>query len=1752
MARVVAPTKVTGGGGFEFEDKVAAFYMCYLLAERVPLDPSFGIIKRIHFQTRADGWLLDDLLLTLRINDEERYCAFSIKSNPQFSKTSAPSDFVRDAWEQYLGEKGNPFNRNKDRIGLITSPIDTNTKIKLEDLFKKARAQDSYDLARNITVEGYISKEGRSIFESFSCPQDLALKHSFDKNNIGSLLKCIEHLEFDFEHTSSSKLSEATSILRGVLESNSIDEAKNLWESLCTIARETRSKGGYIDLSVLIGKLRTRYRLKDFPDHSAIWERIKGKTKAELELIPDKIADTISLKRDSVISEINDKLTENNVVVLLGDSGSGKTVIEKTIAESKLDSCKIMWINAENLAILNDLSSFEIVKVIPDKTAFLIIDGLDRFYDDSEFRKIALLLKACHQGIENSLWKIIISCQPEEWTRVQANLSKFSVRVNWEILDVKNPSNAELEPVWQKYPPLKSLSLHLHLRQFIFRLKVLDLIARRISTGGTVDPKDWVGESSLINWFWIKEIEAKPKGLRRGVVLKKIAEKLADTLSIELLATDFSSDELSVIQELIRDRILKERNDKISFEHDLVADWTRQRILLEKYPNVFEYIKNRLTSPLWCKALRLLGIHLLEAETDLQKWKSIFDSFGGEKDRGNLGQDLLLEAAIFSANPLDNLEKQWIELQKNDGELLCRLLNRFLYSASFPNRIALLIANQHKDEATAEIVARYRDPYWLYWIPAIKFLHNHRSDAVQFAKKQVAEIVDKWLRFSGIDWPARSEAAEIAIEIAEDMLALNMSIIKYIDSIGLVKLAFRAGLAACNEQPDRVLDFALTACSRKDPSVRILELIAKYNEEAISREKEVKQPRIGIPEVLLSSMFESETPPPWPNGPKDEIDRDFQELCLESDADTDALYPMIVSFPEKAREIILALLIEHPTPRDKYGSRLEEYTGMTFFVHRWFPPFYTRGPFYFFLNAHPEKGLDLIISLINFATERWAEQWRNEGKESPHIEIEFSWGKKQFIGDAYVYYWYRDVIRVSKVIPSALMALEKWLYDRLENEEYKGEAVKLIEEILKKGDSLAFIGLLISIGKKHSELFSDALISLLAIPEFYSWDVEHILKSEDHQMIGWFGHGKDMIKLAQEFNLMPHRKLQLNQIAINLFLKNEKTRKNFEEFRKIWKSRFEKSQFETVSTDTLENLIQWFDISNWEIKDDPEQGKIFEFKIPKEIAKRRQEGFKEMQDRQLLLYSPIKFRGILDGKEKLSSDDAEKLWSTIQLVSNITVAKDDPDRDILNKNNAICGGIAILFKHFKDWLEKEPDKKKWCLEKVTGLILNPPQDRPFDSEVGIGSWIWDRFCAEVTPIIWADDPENILYRRCMAILAINKHYETVNILFKSASELRGILKEHFRQLINFLLKWSHAKWKFYREQHSEKKTFDVNKWLEKEIDAFEKGKISSDPITWELIAQDEIKRRKTLYEKEIKKRGKNRKPPSEEYFDLWLIKAAFDWMPPLKQALDRNERKEWLRFWKQALSWTLNILETDGDGKISGTPSEWDRWLFERIAIQVLCMDDNERPDELWQPILNLGGEGHYWVDDFLMEWFTKGIGTENVSDNFIKRWKEMLEYAFGSEKWNPASGYRRYYLNKLWCELLGMNYIISNLWGEDKKSIIREMKQYYEQWANISLTNTDSAAMFINFLMCPASEEILFEGLTWLVKPSKEAGDRFFSDRHNNTQKHLADLLEVSWKKHREKIKGNSAAYDAFKNLLRKLVDMQNIQAIELQQSLI
>ncbi len=56
-----APVQLTGGGGFRYENSVAARFLLDLLAGTNTLGADFGRIAHVDRQARDDGWLADDL-----------------------------------------------------------------------------------------------------------------------------------------------------------------------------------------------------------------------------------------------------------------------------------------------------------------------------------------------------------------------------------------------------------------------------------------------------------------------------------------------------------------------------------------------------------------------------------------------------------------------------------------------------------------------------------------------------------------------------------------------------------------------------------------------------------------------------------------------------------------------------------------------------------------------------------------------------------------------------------------------------------------------------------------------------------------------------------------------------------------------------------------------------------------------------------------------------------------------------------------------------------------------------------------------------------------------------------------------------------------------------------------------------------------------------------------------------------------------------------------------------------------------------------------------------------------------------------------------------------------------------------------------------------------------------------------------------------------------------------------------------------
>jgi hypothetical protein len=411
------------------------------------------------------------------------------------------------------------------------------------------------------------------------------------------------------------------------------------------------------------------------------------------------------------------------------------------------------------------------------------------------------------------------------------------------------------------------------------------------------------------------------------------------------------------------------------------------------------------------------------------------------------------------------------------------------------------------------------------------FLYNHQAEVIQLAPQNVAEITGTWLQRGHESWVLRQEAAELALALAEPILHLRQSGgFVYIEA-KLVKSTYRAALAAARELPERVAAFVLEACVRR----------ARPPQESPNETDAGAHSRQTLLAIDIGASPISEGyAVPWPDGPHGRVDADFRDICLQENM----LLSLIMTAPSVAREVLLALLIEPPRDDDALwpNSRLDDNLEVEYMLG-WYPPFYMRGPFLFFLHLNPIEGLEVILRLVNFATERWAAQWMVQ--EPPGVIIPLPDGEARWIGNHALYYWYRAYSHCPHPVAVALMALEKWLYDAIDAQQPIHET---LNTLLQRSRSIAFAGLLSAIARKDPTLLEGILQPLLAVPELHYWELRYNSKLDQvmFPMTGWEDQGTLFIKLARDWHTLPHRRNGLHEWARYLFLNVSQMRPFFE------------------------------------------------------------------------------------------------------------------------------------------------------------------------------------------------------------------------------------------------------------------------------------------------------------------------------------------------------------------------------------------------------------------------------------------------------------------------------------------------------------------------------------------------------------------------------------------------------------------------------
>lgn len=1799
MSKEAASVRLTGGAGFQYEDQVGAWFILQMLTARQPLGPEYGIVSSVHFQVRESGWLLDDLLVILSQVQTDHSMPISIKSYRYVTRNGFPHEFRDLIWQQWLGEHPNPFKKQRDLMGLITRRLAGSVQDAWDDLLNQISGADPIRMVQRLGSSGQSNELQRKFFASMHCPPELQRPKGTDDEDTVELLKHIRLLHLDLQGNVGADVVDSLTICQSALQSGDSSEAIDLWRTIVGFAAELRASGGSADLTEAIRRLSIRFRLKDHPNHERNWRQLSHVSDAVMDLISGDINGHV-LPRAREVEQILSMADQGRIIALIGESGCGKSAIVKELVTTGESPLKNIWLTGE---ILNqpDIISLErwlglqdhlidAMRAVVAPRAYLVLDAMESFTAQA-IDMAALLLRQLRLDNGDSRWRVLITSQPEGWEVILSHLVRLQVPKQLIIQHVvQTPKLGEIDCLVGRIPNLCLPSLSRDVRPMLRNLKTLAYIVSSAISHPNVDTRGWAGVCDVIQWIWDSWISGDQDRYARGETLKQLATLEAETFAGGISLRQLTDPGRSILPGLERSGVVYVSEEHVYFMHELVGDWSRLRVIIGEQENL-TFLRSKVSSPRWHRAIRLYAQSLLEkGEEGLTDWRQIISSTNDRCPQDVTLRDLFLESAVLAVNTAQLLEQIWPDLSCDNAHLLARLLQRFLHIATIPDPRVTEAAESEQD--IGALAAIMRVPYWPYWGSVLCFLHKHREELPIGIQESVAKICELWLKTTvpefepGKAWPWRREAGETALRIAREIQAVKAEGRYFSDD--KEQKAYEAVLSAAPDLLEEVTQIALELCGRRNVASEVQARADQARERRLKEREEFLKSHPQKAEELrkrtasFSVLGQMDWPlrQPWPDGPMRRVDDTFRKACLS----TPAINPLILINPGIAREVILAVCIEEPKPDSPVGYRemIMDYLG-TESIPDMYPPMFFRGPFLSFLRCQPQQGIETIIRLVNFATDRWLnsqQQWDQANDQVAELDwfqvaVPLPDHTVRWTGDQRTYGWFRNHLISANLIVSALMACEKWLYDLLDADE---DMTPWISYILQESKSVVFAGLLAEVGKKKHELFAGPLMPLLGMWQIYQWDHNLLMNSDvwKIEMMSWTSWGERIWNLVRDWHIMPHRKESLQDIAVYILLTNENVQRFFQRVRKQWSEQLE----DDPNNRTLELLIARFDPTNYKASK-AEDGKIYiGLEWPEHLREETNAELRRSQVCLEVLGFPVTCRRILDDEQVLTNGELSSFWDKVRRIADIDMSQ-DKDLSAGQVANAVCGGIAVLITIHKNWLEEDEERTNWCINKLVSILNSPPARDPLEVPQSVMTIRWDCFVAEAAVAILAESQSDKFVRHLVAASVASYYYGTTSLTMRAAYRLRRKLGTDFFRMQNLAILWAALRNLRHRGEVLKADLTRMSIWNDRLIKAFIRRAIPAKPLPWgriESFARRSFERMESRYRKRWWKStatGLDEEPkikPARDIeqkatpaipavhhrrsirypgLDIQVLQSAFSWLPLLSETQDDSEREAWINNWHELLSVILRMVgsqEDNEDEELSGTPYDYDRWVFKGISQLIPQMTLNESPERFWRPILDLGSSAHYWIEDFLRDWTIYGPDAAESLDKFVMHWRSMIKYCLNSPKWS-AGGSSAFHLDRMYIALMGLDLGSERVGREDFAGPLSSMLDLYERWANDWLRQWYVLSHFARFLTKPSAKEIICPAVKWIkavVGDFTEYDWRGF--RLGELESLLADTLRICWSQHRQAIQCNLELREAFLGLLTILTNRLCPSAMELQ----
>lgn len=695
-------------------------------------------VTRVAFQQGPAG-PVDDLHVHLARAGEEAESLqlwVAVRRSPTFIRSDTDTEKLIGIFVEALGT---PMEPGVERRLVVTVAGHQPSASELAELTELARSMDAAAFAVEVATDGRPRQALKSRYDHVRDLVAAALPSDGDAaattwQLLQQLYVSMPRLEIPDEADWTALLTELESWARAQTAAG----ADVLRAKLESLAAEYSPLAAVVRRTHLARDAHAALRL-DRRAEAAAWEelrRLDREARDGVRLVCG--TDGARLPRDAALAALASALEDSPVLIVSGDSGTGKSALVRALVEqheaSEPEGFEAVVLNLRHLprhpTELRSALGAPVERVLTEMHAprrLLVLDGADVQAETDETPLGSVARSALEADVA-----VCIVASSEGRAAVEGVAASLGVTVAHH--EVVGLTDEEVDSLVEQVPALQRLASVPHSRELLRRAAIADLLAR---AGGDDVP---LSDSAAMDAVWAGLVRDHERTLRgtpdaRDNVLRQLAADALEPGQVEPGQLDAEA-----LNGLKRDGVLRSSESTWSaapsFTHDILRTYAVAKVLGEDTQPV-EKLKLHNT-PRWAlPAMRLVVEKRLrnDAPTDrltLHEAQHIFDELA-DSGAGVRWADVPSEAALGLPEARQLFAASWDELIADDGDGLKRTLRvvdlRFRRAGILDHLVAqnlatLLLEHGWPDCANAEVVEFIEG-----WLLSLVFVQTPAGDS---------------------------------------------------------------------------------------------------------------------------------------------------------------------------------------------------------------------------------------------------------------------------------------------------------------------------------------------------------------------------------------------------------------------------------------------------------------------------------------------------------------------------------------------------------------------------------------------------------------------------------------------------------------------------------------------------------------------------------------------------------------------------------------------------------------------------------------------------------------------------------------------------------------------------------------------------------------------------------------------------------------------------------------------------------------